>query len=351
MPPAALSHALHWYNGDGLRMRARSFYSTFPSRVDNDYVWDQAAGLPVILQDVRMPVGGSATTTTYLYGLSLIAETDNAGTTHFYLGDGLGSTTQLVESDGDVANTYTYDVWGALRSTTGTTANQFDFTGEQADHKANRGLVYLRARHYDPALGRFLSRDPLPTGNRYAYVGNNPVNFTDPSGECRVEVVLRPGGSGGRGRANKLARKLHELIEMTSGGQAYFYHAYIVTADPITDEKTIAEGGPFGSQLFAYSGPFIAGGDSAISYHRNRKKTVYDDAGSCASINADLKRAADAITSLNFVYDSVYLNSNSAASELLESIGIIPDRPGGYAPAWGRNLIDALFIGSLEYGP
>ncbi len=96
------------------------------------------AAPPVILQDVRIPNTGSTTTTTYLYGLGLIAETDNAGTTHFYLGDGPGSTTQLVESDGDVANTYTYDVWGALRSSTGTTANQFDFTGEQADHKKAR---------------------------------------------------------------------------------------------------------------------------------------------------------------------------------------------------------------------
>ena len=172
----------YWYNGDGLRMRARSFYSTSPSRVDNDFVWDQGAGLPVILQDVRIPNSGSATTTTYLYGLGLIAETDNAGSTHFYLSDGLGSTTQLVESDGDVANTYTYDVWGALRSTTGTTTNQFDFTGEQADHNANRGLVYLRARHYDPALGRFLSRDPLDVGNRYAYANNRPVGLTDPRG-------------------------------------------------------------------------------------------------------------------------------------------------------------------------
>ena len=147
----------------------------------------QGAGLPVILQDVRIPNSGSATTTTYLYGLGLIAETDNAGSTHFYLGDGPGSTTQLVESDGDVANTYTYDVWGALRSSTGTTANQFDFTGEQSDHNANRGLVYLRARHYDPALGRFLSRDPMAVapgwaGQIYGYADSNPTNKTDDSG-------------------------------------------------------------------------------------------------------------------------------------------------------------------------
>jgi RHS repeat-associated protein len=136
---------------------------------------------------VRIPNTGSATTTTYLYGLGLIAETDNGGSTFFYLSDGLGSTSDVVESDGDVANTYTYDVWGAIRSSSGSVANQFDFTGEQADHNANRGLVYLRARFYDPALGRFLSRDPLATvpgwrGQAYGYANGNPVIEADPSG-------------------------------------------------------------------------------------------------------------------------------------------------------------------------
>jgi RHS repeat-associated protein len=54
------------------------------------------------------------------------------------------------------------------------------FTGEQYDEDS--GLYYLRARHYDPATGRFLSQDPLPLGNRYSYVGNNPVNYVDPYG-------------------------------------------------------------------------------------------------------------------------------------------------------------------------
>ena len=57
------------------------------------------------------------TTTTYLYGLELISETDNAGPTSYYLSDGLGSTRQLTDSAGTVANSYTYDVFGAIRST------------------------------------------------------------------------------------------------------------------------------------------------------------------------------------------------------------------------------------------
>jgi RHS repeat-associated protein len=70
-------------------------------------------------------------------------------------------------------------VYGAIRSQTGTQPNEFTFTGEQVDAS---GLEYLRARYYDQTTGLFLGRDPLPLLRRYAYVGENPVNLTDPSG-------------------------------------------------------------------------------------------------------------------------------------------------------------------------
>ncbi|MEO0612455.1 MAG: RHS repeat-associated core domain-containing protein [Pseudomonadota bacterium] len=47
------------------------------------------------------------------------------------------------------------------------------------------GLYYYKARHYDPQAGRFIQPDPIGYSdglNMYAYVGNDPVNFSDPSG-------------------------------------------------------------------------------------------------------------------------------------------------------------------------
>lgn len=173
-----------WYDGDGLRVRQRTFTTTGTFAVDNDYVWDAGAGLPVVLQDTRTPKNGTPVTTTYLYGLGLISETSGAGVTSYYLADGLGSTTQLTDSAGAVTDSYSYDVFGTARTTTGTTPNDFRYTGQQRDGNANRGLYYLRARSYDPALGRFLSKDPLPLINRYSYAGNNAANLTDPSGMC-----------------------------------------------------------------------------------------------------------------------------------------------------------------------
>jgi RHS repeat-associated protein len=85
-----------------------------------------------------------------------------------------------------VTATYRTDEFGIPTATTGTSSQPFGFTGEPRDAT---GLTYLRARYYDPSLGRFLSRDPLAgnprmcqTLNRYAYVTNNPATDTDPSG-------------------------------------------------------------------------------------------------------------------------------------------------------------------------
>jgi RHS repeat-associated protein len=93
------------------------------------------------------------------------------------------------DGSGNVTASYGYDVFGAVRSGAPGATDRL-FTGEQRD--ADSEMYYLRARYYDPSIGRFLGRDPLPGGNLYAYVGNNPVNFTDPSGLCPRRYLLRP---------------------------------------------------------------------------------------------------------------------------------------------------------------
>jgi RHS repeat-associated protein len=86
----------------------------------------------------------------------------------------------LCDASGNVVDSYNYDAFGAIRSSTGSQANPFTFTGEQTD--ASTGLEYLRARYYDAASGSFISRDAMPGLNRFAYGGGNPVGNVDPSG-------------------------------------------------------------------------------------------------------------------------------------------------------------------------
>jgi RHS repeat-associated protein len=101
----------------------------------------------------------------------------------------------LKNATGTVTDTYAYDAFGNKISSTGTTPNEFLYRGEQYD--TDLGLYYLRARYYNPATGRFMSRDPdvghiadPATLHKYLYAGGNPVDLTDPTDPSLVEDVV-----------------------------------------------------------------------------------------------------------------------------------------------------------------
>lgn len=116
-----------------------------------------------------------------------------SSTTSYYERDGLGSVTSLSNGAGAIANNYTYDSFGNPAASTGTILNSFRYTGREFDTATN--LYYYRARYYDPNIGRFISEDPIRFKggvNFYAYVGNNPLNLTDPSGLCPQQQPCPP---------------------------------------------------------------------------------------------------------------------------------------------------------------
>jgi len=128
-----------------------------------------------------------------LGGDKLISQT-RSGTTNYYLQDGQGSTRALTNGSGTVTDTYSFTAFGELFNQTGTTTNSYLYTGQQFDSLT--GLYDLRARYYNPALGRFLSQDTYPVDlsnpieiNRYAYTANNPINAIDPSGNLFIENI------------------------------------------------------------------------------------------------------------------------------------------------------------------
>jgi RHS repeat-associated protein len=135
---------------------------------------------------------------TYLYGPSTgsgggIAQQNIVGR-QYYLGDALGSVRQLANPAGTVIQARSYEPFGKQLSTAGNPLSKYAFTGEQQDPT---GLIYLRARYYDPATGRFISKDPvrglasLPqTLNPYTYAINNPVRYTDPSGQIPPLLIF-----------------------------------------------------------------------------------------------------------------------------------------------------------------
>jgi RHS repeat-associated protein len=113
-----------------------------------------------------------------------------AATTLYYLQDHLGSNVAAVSDAGVIVNRSKFDVWGLRSVTVGTIDNgDRGYTGHE---HLDFGLIHMNGRIYNPTIGRFLQADPiiqspydLQNYNRYSYVMNNPLSFTDPTGFSR----------------------------------------------------------------------------------------------------------------------------------------------------------------------
>ena len=107
---------------------------------------------------------------------------DSARTYYHYASDEMGSATHIVDDAGAVQNRYEYDAWGNLTVQEEAVPNRFTYYGQQIDPITQQ--YYLRARFYNPVIGRFTQEDTYRGDglNLYAYCANNPVYYVDPTG-------------------------------------------------------------------------------------------------------------------------------------------------------------------------
>jgi len=244
------------YDGDGVRLQAST--GTQANKKTN-YLWDVTFDLPQIALERD---GSNSPIRRYLYGERRISQTAGSNTS-YYIYDGLGSAVNLTSSAGATQWTWAYQPFGAIYSETKASGNQPDnlmrFTGEYRDPT---GLYHLRARQYDPTLGRLLRPDPEPSaegslGSLYAYVLNRPTTLVDPTGEVPElsddgQVYARIGSSG-------------EDVDTGSGPNKHpiprsqRFYTYSLAGSTQILEKAIGRGSPPGKYLATIHFRFTAG--------------------------------------------------------------------------------------------
>jgi RHS repeat-associated protein len=168
---------------------------------------------------LRPSVGGVTTKTFVWCGTQICEERDASGATvrkrffaegeqriggsdsgsYFYTRDHLGSIREVTDSGGGVVAQYDYDAYGNRLVVRGKMDADFGYTGDY--YHAPSGLNLALYRAYNPALGRWISRDPIGEAggiNLYGYVGNDPTNRLDPLGLFQITI----GGGYGWGALN-----------------------------------------------------------------------------------------------------------------------------------------------------
>ncbi|NFA44213.1 RHS repeat-associated core domain-containing protein [Clostridium botulinum] len=108
---------------------------------------------------------------------------------HYYSIDEQGSTNFITDDAGNIKNEYYYDAFGNVLDSREEVHNRITYTGQQFDGITQQ--YYLRARFYNPVIGRFTQEDVYRGDglNLYAYCGNNPVRYYDPSGYIKDWVT------------------------------------------------------------------------------------------------------------------------------------------------------------------
>ena len=123
----------------------------------------------------------------YTYGIGLVSEVDGSSNATYYDFDQNGDTIGITDAAGQYVNRYSYLPFGQVTTLSAGLQNLFTFDGQFGTPQLVGALFQMRARTYSSGVGQFLSNDPIGLGgddtNTRRFVGNDPVEFVDPTGD------------------------------------------------------------------------------------------------------------------------------------------------------------------------
>ncbi len=228
-------------NADGKRVVKCS--GTYPSCSSGTLYWTGTGSEAVGESDLA---GNFQHEYVYFNG-QRVARRDADNSVHYYFSDHLGSASVVTDSAGAIQDESDYYPYGGEIAIINGDPNHYKFTGKERD--AESGLDNFGARYDASSLGRFMTPDPLggklvnpQTLNKYSYVANNPINFTDPTGlyMCADDADAKEHCTSDKDKAFETQRKdalKSDNADVVRGASAY--------GDPGKDNGvTVAFGDP-----------------------------------------------------------------------------------------------------------
>ncbi|MEW9700826.1 RHS repeat-associated core domain-containing protein [Paenibacillus sp. SI8] len=353
------------YNGDGL------LYERTENGQTIRYYYN---GANMVAEGVVLANGTAALKARYIRGNGLVARVEANGNKVYYQHNGHGDVVGITDASGNTLNTYSYDLWGNPVTSQETVAQPFRYSGEYYDNTT--GLQYLRARWYDPSVGRFINEDtyegqidnPLSL-NLYTYVSNNPLTHVDPSGHMmRGDIVAtnidnaRSYGSnsdvywqvrsrlgsealgaipGAKSNDNNQFKYLFNLATGSDSGNAAWAKAQLVsTLGRVYDDNMTFMNGQVAFMFPIEAAPAGGAGTKSIS-------TPYG-----AAVQASSKEAAVVRQSINDGGD-LYRAGTFGRSNTNDAQFWAPESPlnPGYAERYGVdfNQVDYVISGTINH--
>lgn len=195
------------YNGEGYRVAKTE------NGQKTNYLYEEHK---VILETD----GSGNQTAKNVYGVNLLTRTSGSDTMN-YMYNGHGDVTALLNEDGTISGTYYYDAFGNIVEQTGNLNNNITYAGYQYDKETD--LYYLNDRYYDSKIARFINEDtytgdpndPLSL-NLYTYCHNEPMMYTDPTGNTAVKITDLAKVSNGTAKWNASDSSVTVTINGTS---------------------------------------------------------------------------------------------------------------------------------------
>jgi RHS repeat-associated protein len=317
------------YEYDGLGQRR--------SRNNTRYVLDNAYNVLV-----ETDANGSAQYY-YIHGLGIIARVKvSTGQPYYYHHDFRGSTVAITNSSQTITHKYQYGAFGQTQLVQEEDFNAYRYIGKYGVGYETKDLTFMRARYYQPSVGRFNSEDPVWATNLYPYGGNSPINKIDPKGTYIKEPNMNSDNTFSyyetiealEKERNKAWKELYSIVKDSRRSQGseeqrnqrkkdlvyakqrfrnlnilkHSYEAYLKSVEAGKPDETL---NPFGNTLYYMDGF----GVSKIMELKNGNFVVTLLAGSMVSPSGNSKWIVTSDQIINKVNNTIEKNPNDKAQE------------------------------------